>query len=449
MNIDNSETIVAIATARGEGSIAIIRLSGSQSLEIAQRISKNKILQPRYATLSKLYDTKDGFVIDEAIIIYFKAPYSFTGEDIVEFQVHGGIAVANLILENVLRSGARLANPGEFSKRAFEFGKIDLTKAEAIAKLISAKSDDAVKLLARQLTGELQLFVEKIREDLIFSLACSEVGIDYAEEDLPDDLTNSIKVKLENTLQKLKNTLEISKRREGMIDGFKVSIIGKPNVGKSSILNALLSYDRAIVSSIAGTTRDTIEESVKIGTHLIKIVDTAGIRDASDEIEQIGIERSKKAIDESKIIIAIFDNSRACDNEDEKILDILQNSPDKEVIFVLNKMDLESQFDTNRLSDFISLSSKNTILPLAKAIEQILDTNTGEDEMTLVSKRQIVCVEQTIDSVATSMRMLNDGALELFSFYVKESISSISEITRPFDNDQMLDVMFNSFCLGK
>jgi tRNA modification GTPase len=449
MNIDNSETIVAIATARGEGSIAIIRLSGSQSLEIAHRISKNQDLKPRYAKLCKLYDTKDGFVIDEAIIIYFKAPHSFTGEDIIEFQIHGGIAVANLILENVLRSGARLANPGEFSKRAFELGKIDLTKAEAIAKLISAKSDDAVKLLARQLTGELQLFVEQIREDLIFSLACSEVGIDYAEEDLPEDLTNSIKIRLQDILQKLKNTLEISRRREGMIDGFKVSIIGKPNVGKSSILNALLSYDRAIVSSIAGTTRDTIEESVKIGTHLIKIVDTAGIRDASDEIEQIGIERSKKAIDESKIIIAIFDNSRACDNEDEKILDILQNYQDKEVIFVLNKMDLESQFDTNRLSSFISLSSKNTILPLAKAIEQILDTNTGEDDMTLVSKRQIVCVEQTIDSVATSMRMLNDGALELFSFYVKESISSISEITRPFDNDQMLDVMFNSFCLGK
>lgn len=449
MNIDNSETIVAIATARGEGSIAIIRLSGSQSLEIAHRISKNQDLKPRYAKLCKLYDTKDGFVIDEAIIIYFKAPHSFTGEDIIEFQIHGGIAVANLILENVLRSGARLANPGEFSKRAFEFGKIDLTKAEAIAKLISAKSDDAVKLLARQLTGELQLFVEQIREDLIFSLACSEVGIDYAEEDLPEDLTNSIKIRLQDILQKLKNTLEISRRREGVIDGFKVSIIGKPNVGKSSILNALLSYDRAIVSSIAGTTRDTIEESIKIGTHLIKIVDTAGIRDASDEIEQIGIERSKQAIEESKIIIAIFDNSRICDNEDEKILDILENSTDKEIVFVLNKIDLEAQFDKNRLSKFISLSSKNTILPLAKAIEQILDTNTGEDEMTLVSKRQIVCVEQTIDSVATSMQMLNDGSLELFSFYVKESISSISEITRPFDNDQMLDVMFNSFCLGK
>ncbi len=324
-----------------------------------------------------------------------------------------------------------------------------MTKSEAIAKLISAKSNDAVKLLARQLTGELQLFVEQIREDLIFALACSEVGIDYAEEDLPEDLTNSIKIRLQDILHKLKNTLEISRRREGVIDGFKVSIIGKPNVGKSSILNALLSYDRAIVSSIAGTTRDTIEESIKIGTHLIKIVDTAGIRDASDEIEQIGIERSKQAIEESKIIIAIFDNSRICDNEDEKILDILENSTDKEIVFVLNKIDLEAQFDKNRLSKFISLSSKNTILPLAKALEHILDKNTGEDDMTLVSKRQIMCVEKTIESVATSMQMLNDGSLELFSFYVKESISSISEITRPFDNDQMLDVMFNSFCLGK
>ena len=416
MNIDNSETIVAIATARGEGSIAIIRLSGSQSLEIAHRISKNQDLKPRYAKLCKLYDTKDGFVIDEAIIIYFKAPHSFTGEDIIEFQIHGGIAVANLILENVLRSGARLANPGEFSKRAFELGKIDLTKAEAIAKLISAKSDDAVKLLARQLTGELQLFVEQIREDLIFSLACSEVGIDYAEEDLPEDLTNSIKIRLQDILQKLKNTLEISRRREGVIDGFKVSIIGKPNVGKSSILNALLSYDRAIVSSIAGTTRDTIEESIKIGTHLIKIVDTAGIRDASDEIEQIGIERSKQAIEESKIIIAIFDNSRICDNEDEKILDILENSTDKEIVFVLNKIDLEAQFDKNRLSKFISLSSKNTILPLAKALEHILDKNTCEDDMTLVSKRQIMCVEKTIESVVHLCKCLMMALWNCFRF---------------------------------
>lgn len=449
MNIDNNDTIAAIATARGEGSIAIIRLSGKNSLQIASVLSKNKIFKPRNATLCKLFDTKDGFVIDEAVVIFFQAPHSFTGEDIVEFQVHGGIAVANLILDNVLRMGARLANPGEFSKRAFALGKIDLTKAEAIAKLISAKSDDAVKLLARQLTGELQTFVEKIREDLIFSLACSEVGIDYAEEDLPDDLTLSIKTKLQNTLEKLVHTLEISKRREGMIEGFKVSIIGKPNVGKSSILNALLSYDRAIVSSIAGTTRDTIEESVKIGTHLIKIVDTAGIRDASDEIEQIGIERSRQAIEDSKIIIAIFDGSRVCDEEDGKILDILQNSQDKQVIYILNKIDLERNFDEMKLPNFISLSSKQTIAPLTSKLEQILDENAGEDEMTLVSKRQIGCVEETIKNVKSASQMLDSGALELFSHFIKESIVSISEITRPFDNDQMLDVMFNSFCLGK
>jgi len=289
----DDNTIVAIATANGIGSISIVRLSGASALDIASKITKKTQFQPRLATLSTIY-SKDNELIDEALILYFKAPFSFTGEDVVEFQCHGGVAIANMIINEALKRGARLANPGEFSKRAFLNNKIDLSKAEAISKIIEARSEDAVKLLARQLKGELTSFVNNIREDLLFMLAYTEVSIDYAEDDLPSDIFEQIKSKMDKIILKLSNTLDASKRREGMIEGFKVAIIGKPNVGKSSLLNKLLNYDRAIISDIAGTTRDTIEESVKIGTHIIKIVDTAGIRNASDVIEQIGIDKSSK-----------------------------------------------------------------------------------------------------------------------------------------------------------
>ena len=441
-------TIVAIATANGIGSISIVRISGVNSLEIATKISKKTTFQPRLATLTSLYDTNNE-VIDEALILYFKAPFSFTGEDVVEFQCHGGVAIANMIVNEALKHGARIANPGEFSKRAFFNNKIDLTKAEAISKIIEARSEDAVKLLARQLKGELTNFVNEIREDLLFMLAYTEVSIDYAEDDLPSDIFEQIKNKMEKIILKLSNTLEASCRREGMIEGFKVAIIGKPNVGKSSLLNKLLNYDRAIISDIAGTTRDTIEESVKIGTHIIKIVDTAGIRDASDVIEKIGIEKSIQAINEADIVIALFDNSKICDDEDEKIIELINENSNKQILKVLNKSDLKNLFDKTKIDDFIELSTKEDINPLIKKIELILDSNTHSDEMTLISKRQIISVENTLYNINLSKNPLDSGELEFFAHYITEALEQISSITRPYENDQMLDVMFGEFCLGK
>jgi tRNA modification GTPase len=441
-------TIVAIATANGIGSISIVRISGVNSLEIATKISKKTTFQPRLATLSSLYDTNNE-VIDEALVLYFKAPFSFTGEDIIEFQCHGGFAIANMIVNEALKHGARIANPGEFSKRAFFNNKMDLTKAEAISKIIEARSEDAVKLLARQLKGELTVFVNEIREDLLFMLAYTEVSIDYAEDDLPSNIFEQIKNKMEKIIIKLSNTLDASKRREGMIEGFKVAIIGKPNVGKSSLLNKLLNYDRAIISDIAGTTRDTIEESVKIGTHIIKIVDTAGIRDASDVIEKIGIEKSIQAISEADIVIALFDNNKMCDDEDEKIIKLIEENSEKQIIKVINKSDLQNQFDKSKIDDFIELSTKEDINPLIKKIEIILDSNTHSDEMTLISKRQIISVENTLYNIDLSKNPLNSGELEFFAHYITEALENISAITRPYENDQMLDVMFGEFCLGK
>ena len=431
------DTIVAIATANGIGSISIVRLSGVDALKIAQKITNNLQLNPRMATLSKIYDTKNE-LIDEALLIYFKNPHSFTGEDIVEFQCHGGVAITNLVLSSCIESGARAANPGEFSKRAFLNGKIDLSQAQAISKMIEARSEDAVKLLARQLKGELKDFVDDIRKDLLFMLAYTEVNIDYAEEDLPSDIFEQIKVKLDAITIKLQNTLDASKRREGLIDGFKVAIVGKPNVGKSSLLNKLLNFNRAIVSDIAGTTRDTIEESVKIGSHIIKIVDTAGIREANDEIEKIGIEKSIEAIEEADIIIALFDGSRQFDSEDEKIVNLL-NLTTKEKLIVKNKSDLTEELDTSKIgNDLISLNVKENISELINNIEKILNQNTSGDDVTLISKQQVNEVESTLRNINSANTPLETGELEFFAHHINEALAHMSNITRPYEHTQML-----------
>ncbi|MFA5460657.1 MAG: tRNA uridine-5-carboxymethylaminomethyl(34) synthesis GTPase MnmE, partial [Sulfurimonas sp.] len=428
---------------------AIIRISGDRALEIASKITCKENFPPRYASLSNIYDF-NGELIDEAIVIYFKAPFSFTAEDIIEIQCHGGFIVAQSILKATLAYGAKLATPGEFSKRAFFNGRIDLSKAEAIAQLIEAKSEDAAKILALQMKGSLQEYIEKIRDDLIHILAYSEVSIDYAEEDLPEDLVMQIQAKLNELKSSLLKTLQASKAREGLMQGFKVSIIGKPNVGKSSLLNTLLNYNRAIVSDIAGTTRDTIEEQVKIGTHLIRIVDTAGIREASDEIERIGIERSLEAINESDIVVALFDASRVADDEDEQILSLIESKAEgKNVIYVKNKIDLEQKFSKANLEFDMELNSKDSVEELILALENIMNQANSSDEMMLISQRQIGAVQNALKYIDEAFEPLFDQELEIFSFNLNEAIKEMASITRPFENDEMLDKMFGSFCLGK
>ena len=444
------DTIAAIATSHGVGSIAVIRLSGPDSLDIAKKLSHRKDFTPRHATLTSLFD-KQNDLIDESLIIYFKAPHSFTAEDVIEFQCHGGIVVANMIMDEVLKNGARLAQPGEFSKRAFLNGRIDLTEAEAISKLIETKSIDAAKILTRQMKGELKEFVETIRDSLVDTLAYVEVNIDYAEEDLPQDLMDQIKNKLDALRVELQKTYNSSKRREGLIEGFKVAIVGKPNVGKSSLLNSLLNYDRAIISNIAGTTRDTIEEEIKIGTHLVKIVDTAGIREANDVIEKIGIERSLSAIKEADIIIAMFDNSREFDDEDNQILNMLSDyAQDKSVLKILNKSDLDSKFDLEKLnSSPILLNCKQDTDLVVEKMEKILDLNTQDETLLLTSKRQMEAVKDAYESIEASVDLLSEGELELFAFNLNDAILRISSISRNFDRTEILDKMFGSFCLGK
>lgn len=445
------DTIAAVATAHGIGSISIIRMSGTHSYRIAKTVTRRKFFQPRNATLTSIYDSS-GELIDEAIVIYFEGPRSFTAEDIVEIQCHGGYIVAQEILKIILEQGARVAEPGEFSKRAFLNGRIDLSEAEAIAKLIEARSEDAARILAKQMKGSLRGYVEDVRDQLLEIVAYSEVTIDYAEEDLPQDLIDQITGRLERLHESLSRTLQASRSRAGLMQGFKVAIIGKPNVGKSSLLNALLNYDRAIVSDIAGTTRDTIEEQVRIGTHLIRIVDTAGIRESSDEIERIGIERSIEAIEESDIVVVLFDGSRVEDSEDETILLLLEKyGREKEIIPVVNKNDLEQKFERSILSNFtlLDLNSKDNVLALIKVLQTMMDGKNLVDETILISIRQIEAVEATLQSISDAAVPLAEGELEIFSFHLNEAIRAIASISRPFEHDEMLDKMFGSFCLGK
>ncbi len=440
-------TIAAIATPKGVGAISIVRISGDEALNIAKKLTK-KELPLRVATLSKIYDYENS-LIDIALVIYFKAPNSFSGEDIVEFQCHGGYAVSKMILDTLFKYGVKPAAPGEFSKRAFLNGKIDASQAEAIAKLIETRSKEGAKLLSRQLEGELSEFVDEVRNKLIEIMAYSEVFIDYAEEDLPDTMSKDILDRLTNLKNLLTKTLEASKRREGMLSGYKISIVGKPNVGKSSILNAFLNTNRAIVSDIAGTTRDTIEEDIQIGSHLIRIVDTAGIRIAKDEIEKIGVTKSREAVEKSDIVLAVFD-ANSFDGEDEEILELIKNQK-KDVIVVINKTDKGISIDLDKFRNFkvVKISAKEDITPLVKKLEELLDNYSSQEDYILISTRQINAVESSLNEIKFSEEFLETGELELFSYHIQNAIREISSITKRFEYDEMLEKMFGSFCVGK
>lgn len=440
-----NDTIAAIATAHGIGSISIVRLSGENALGLALTLCRRDFFTPRRATLAKIYSKED--FIDEAIVIYFKAPHSFTGEDVVEFQTHGGFAAASSVLDALTDMGARLADAGEFSKRAFLNQKTDLVKLESVQALISAKSQSAAKIIARAMNGELGDFVSQIRSELVKTLAYVETSIDYADDDLPSDIMQNILEMLNLNAAKLSKIVDISSSRKGLIDGFKVAIVGKPNVGKSSILNALLAYERAIVSDEAGTTRDRVEESLNIGTHLVRIIDTAGIRKNAGDIENIGISYSIRAIEEADIVLAIFDGSCEADEQDERILELLANER-KKIFYVLNKSDLELK---NRILDrkiSIKISAKNGARELVKILEEYLNSQRS-DEVILNSARQIRLCELARDCILRAKDLLNESELELFAYELNKAVSSIAEISRPFERSEILDEMFSNFCLGK
>lgn len=441
-----NDTIAAIATAYGVGSICIVRLSGEKALKIALKLSRKKNLTPRQAIFTKLFN-QNNELIDEAIMIYFKAPFSFTGEDIVEFQTHGGFSVSEILLEELVGLGARLALAGEFSKRACLNGKMTPLKALNIQELILSKSALAAKIIARNLQGKLGELLEKIRTDLVKTLAFVEASIDYADDDLPSDLLEQIAKMCEENAKILKEIYTLSQSKKGLIEGFKIAIIGKPNVGKSSLLNALLSYERAIVSDIAGTTRDTIEESFKLGTHLLRIIDTAGIRESKDSIEQMGVALSKKSLEDADIILAVFDASREEDEEDEKIFELLANT-DKKIFWILNKNDLARVFKNTQNKNFIKLSAQKDLTLLKKQLQNYL--NSFDSEGIMVSSLELIqSCKISSEAIFRAKELLKENSLELFAFELNLALSELAKFTKDFQRSEILDEMFGNFCLGK
>lgn len=457
-----TDSIVALSS-KGGGGISIIRISGNNALNIALNLTKKENLTPRYATLCSIYkqESNKSILIDEAIVIYYKAPHSYTKEDVIEIQCHGSNIIANQIINEVLKLGARIARNGEFTKRAFLNGRIDLAKVNAISKMLKTNDENFSNALARQLKGELGNFVESMRNDLLKALAYSEVMIDYSEEDIPQDTIENLKNQITNIESKLQEIYDFSKMRENLNDGINLCIAGKPNVGKSSILNALLLFDRAITSNIAGTTRDTIEEIISIDGISIKLIDTAGIRNSEDEIESIGIEKSKKAILKSNFVLLVLDSSRDLEQIDIEILKLIPKSAN--LIIALNKSDLESKLDLKSLEPLIkpldssveilkvnALDSKATLQTLKTALSKKLESSKiNENGVILSAAFQIDSAFKTLSNLKESKVFLETNELELFSFHINEALRNLGEITSPFLNEEVLDSMFSEFCLGK
>ncbi len=448
------DTIVAISTAQSRSAISIIRLSGSNALDIALRLigSDSIKLQPRIAKLCFIYNN-NGDVLDKVIMIYFKAPYSFTGEDIIEIQCHGGILITQEILKTCIVFGATLAKAGEFSMRALRNGKMDLVEIETTLALINNTNTNLTKLLTRNLKGECSKLLESIRLKIVEIIAQIEVNIDYSQEDIDDDiLYHSIKTLIFIT-NKFNSILE-STRHYNKLQHIKLCILGKPNAGKSSLLNMLLMKDRAIVSEYAGTTRDAISEMLDINGNIVYITDTAGIRDSKDSIEMQGIEKSFEYAEDSDFLLCVFDLSMPMDSDDFKIIEFIEsdNIKDKFILIVLNKDDLEikNRYDFSHFKT-ITLNTKNADNRqyLKDAIEQFLTMNIDKDTLILTSTSQAMLLESTQNNLYEAIRLLKQGIIELASYELTQSLNNISQMTKPYNVEEILDSMFSQFCVGK
>ena len=450
-------TIVAISTAPGIGGIGIIRMSGEKSFEILNKIfvTNDKPIAGYTMKYGKIVDEKN-VIIDEVLVSYFVAPNSYTRENVCEINSHGGMVVMKKILELCLKNGAILAEPGEFTKRAFLNGRIDLSQAEAVIDIINSKTDKEAKASINQLEGNLSLEIKNIRKDLISMMADIEASIDYPEYDVEEVTTNKVKevlIKEKDRFIKLEKSFDNGKILK---DGINTAIIGRPNAGKSSLLNIMLNEERAIVTSVEGTTRDTIEEYISINGIPLKIIDTAGIREANDEVEKIGVEKAKKIAKESDLIIGIFDISRKMNKEDYEILDILKN---KNSIIVLNKIDLdENNVDIEKVKEInkpivqISTKTREGIENLYKEIENIIETKeiSSDNEIIVTNTRHKSLIIKAMDSVDKSLETIeNKMPIDIIVVYVKDILENLGEITGETVTEDIIKEIFSKFCLGK
>lgn len=447
-----NDTIAAISTTTGIGAISIIRLSGPESLEIASKVFTKDLTKVETHTIHYGYIKNNNEKIDEVLVSVMKAPKTFTKEDIVEINCHGGIATTNKVLEILLNNGARLAEPGEFTKRAFLNGRIDLLEAEATMDLISSKSDKARKMSLNTLTGETSNLIKNLRSDIVGIISNIEVNIDYPEYEDIEVLTNE---KILPEIQKFKEKLEkiIKKSQDSKVikEGIKVGIIGKPNVGKSSLLNSLLEEEKAIVTNVPGTTRDIVEGTIILDNVILNIIDTAGIRESDDIVEKIGIEKSLAIINEADLVIFILNNNEKITAEEKELLEKLK---DKKKIIVINKIDLENKLDKSILDNYIEISAKENI-----GIEKIKDEikrlfNLGEleaSDLTYMSNaRSISLLGKSLNNINDAISEINNNSpIDIVEFHLKDAWNNLGEIIGETYTDELLDELFSRFCLGK
>lgn len=446
------DTIAAIATPFGTAGIAIIRVSGSESIKLVNQIFKGKNLL-KVKTHTVIYGhiiDKDGKTLDEVMVTLMKAPKTFTAEDTVEISCHGGILVTQKVLERVLETGIKLAEPGEFSKRAYVNGRIDLTQAEAIMDLIHAKNENAMKLALSGLRGDIKKDIENLRGELLNIIAQIEVNIDYPEYDDATTMGNElIKPEVINIKQKLVRLLDDSNKGIIMREGVKTAIVGKPNVGKSSLLNALLKEERAIVTDIEGTTRDTIEAYINIGNITLNLIDTAGIRETLDIVEKMGVDRSKKAIDQAELIILVLDQSRKISKED---IELLEATKDKKRIIVGNKNDLNKVIDLDIHMLSLSTLTKEGLSDLEKEIIRVLGMeDIQEKDFNVISNmRHIGKIKETIQSLEDVLNAIEiDMPIDMTEIDLKRAWQTLGEITGDYHPEDLISELFSKFCLGK
>ena len=448
-----NDTIAAISTALGVGAISIIRVSGDQSIEIVNKIFKGKDLtKVDTHTINYGHIIDNNEIIDEVLVSIMKSPRTFTKEDIVEINCHGGIATTNKVLELLLLNGARLAEPGEFTKRAFLNGRIDLVKADGIMNLISSKTDKARKMSINELNGTVSNLIEDMRDDLIKIISNIEVNIDYPEYDDIEVITNEkILPEIKIIQEKITKTIKESENGRLLNEGINVGIIGRPNVGKSSLLNTLLEEQKAIVTDIEGTTRDIVEGTLSLNGVILNIIDTAGIRETDNVVEKIGVEKSFEIIDKSDLIIFILNNNEPLTSEDLELYNIIK---EKKHITVLNKIDLESKIDLSNIKEEIikvSLINNNADTIKDKIIELFNLEQLETNDLTYLSNaRSISLLKQANINIINAKTCIdNNEPIDIVELELKQAWDKLGEIIGETYTEKLLDELFSRFCLGK
>lgn len=449
-----NDTICAISTALGVGAISIIRVSGDEAIDIVNKIFDKDLTKKESHTINYGHIVYNGEIIDEVMVSIMKSPKTFTKEDIVEINSHGGVAVTNKVLEILLLEGARLAEPGEFTKRAFLNGRIDLVEAESIMDLIESKTETSRKLAISGMEGKVSKLVKNIIDNLVKVNANIEVNIDYPEyEDIEIVTKEKIEEMSKYINKELTKLLNESENGKLIKDGINTLILGRPNVGKSSILNKLIEEDKAIVTSVAGTTRDIVEGQIRVNGILLNIIDTAGVRETEDIVEKIGVEKSLSLINDADLVILVFNNNEKLTDEDKKLLEYTK---EKKRIIVINKIDLENNLDISNLKNErivkVSALKDSGIENLKNEINDMFnleEINLG-DFTYLSNSRQISLVKKAVEiSKNLEDALNNDVPIDLLEIDIKEICEILGEIIGESYDDKLIDTLFSNFCLGK